>query len=170
MAAPDFGTLYDFETPIEEAAKNAITDTLTANSVSGVTFSVSRDSATDDTPRIDIVFASGQAMTQRTAAGQAVPKQVPNAFEGLLTLRLSTTRPISTGNAALHGKIRGLIRYAMSAGAKAFDPTDTPYLQILQMLPEASTPQLYDEKQQDISELTFRVWFAIRNDAWPASS
>ena len=170
MAAPDFGTLYDFETPFELAASNAIEDTLTAAGITNVALNVSRDSGTDDTPRIDIQFSTGVAMPQRTTIGQANPKQVPNAFEGVFTIRLSTTRPTETDNAAIHGMLRGLIRYALSAGAQAFDESDIPYWQILQMLPESSTPQLYDEKQQDITELSFHVWFAIRNDAWPVDT
>lgn len=166
MPAPDFATLYDFETQIEGAVVSAIVAFLAQ---AGITAQVERSqsSDTESTPRVEVNFTPGNALSQRTTIGQAVPKQVPNAFEGSLSIRVVTTRPIPTDNADLHGPIRGWGRYVLSAEAKAFTTAILPYLQILEMLPAGSASQLYDEKQQDITELTFNVWFCVRNEAWP---
>lgn len=167
MAAPDFATLYDFETQMEDALASAITTILTAASITAPV-SVTRDVETNDTPRVEITFSPGNALTQRTAIGQATPKQVPNSFQGAYSVKIVTSRQIIPDNAELHGTIRGWVRYVLTAGAKGFNTSNLPYIQILEMLPTSATAQIYDEKQQDISELNHEVWFAIRNDAWPA--
>jgi hypothetical protein len=169
MAAPDFATLYDFETQMEDALASAITTILTAASITAPV-SVTRDTQIDDTPRVEVTFSPGNALTQRTAIGQAMPKQVANAFQGSYSVKIITSRQLVDDNAELHGTIRGWVRYVLTAGAKGFNTSNLPYIQILEMLPTSATAQIYDEKQQDISELNHEVWFAIRNDAWPVTT
>lgn len=166
MPAPNYATLYDIETQMEGATVSAIEFFLAAASID-IQVSRSQESDTAQTPRVEVEFSHGAAMLQRTAMGQAMPKQVPNAFEGSFAVRVYTSRAIPTDNADLHGTIRGICRYVLSAGAKGYNQTILPYLQILEMLPTGASPQIYDEKEQDITELNYHVWFAIRNEAWP---
>lgn len=167
MPAPDFATVYDLETQIESAVVSAITSFLHADGINNVHVSRSQDADIAQTPRVEVMLFPGNALEQRTAIGQANPKQVPTAFQGSLTVRVVTCREIETDDAELHGTIRGWCRYVLSAGARGFNTTILPYIQILEMLPSGASPQIYDEKQQDITELNYNVWFAIRNEAWP---
>lgn len=169
MAAPDFFTLYDWETQLEGAGKAVLDATLTAAGIDATVYT-SQSPDIKETPRVELQFLPGRALDQRTAQGQANPKIVPNAFEGIIYARVITTRPIDQGGALLHGTLRGLVRFAFSAGAKAFTGANLPYLQILDMLPEAGAHQLFTEKEQDITELAFYLKWAIRNDAWPSSA
>ncbi len=166
--ADDIFDLYNFEDQIEPAVKAVLATALTAASISGVTITTTREKTVKTTPRIEVAFALSLAMAQRTAIGQAVPKQVPNAFEGTLSLLLATTRPVSSGNADIHGRVRGLIRFNLSAAARVFTDSNLTKLQILDMLPEAQTSRVFDPKEQDLSLLNYHVWFAIRAGAWPA--
>lgn len=166
MPASTYADLYDWETLIENGIASAISTILSATSIAGQV-NVTRGTETESTPRVDVTFSPGISLGQMTAMGQANPKQVPGAFDGTLTLRISTARAIEDDNAELHGQIRGWVRYVMSAGARGLNTTILPYLQILDMLPSGSASQIYDEKSQDITELSYAVKFAIRNDAWP---
>lgn len=169
MPLPAIYGVYDFDDTLEAAVKTALAAELTT---AGITCEVwtSREAGKKGTPRLEVAFSLHSAMAQRTAAGQATPKAVPNAFEGSFALTLVTTRPSAQGNADQHGPLRGLARYVMSAGAKKFNGSSLPGLQILEMLPEEQTPRVYDGKSQDLSILGYRLWFAIANSAWPATS
>lgn len=164
----DIYDLYDFDDRMEDAVKAVLVAELaTANIVCEVW--TSREAGKKSTPRLEVAFSLHSAMAQRTAAGQAAPRQVPNAFEGTFALTLSTTRPSAAGNADNHGRIRGLARYVMTAGAKRFNSTNLPGIQLLEMLPEEQSPRVYDGKSQDLSILSYHVWFAIPNASWPAT-
>lgn len=171
MSAPNIQTVYDFETPFELALKNILAAIFAAQTPAIVCqITTQADAPIKDTPRVEIQFQPGNALSQRTALGNASPaKQVPNAFNGRFVVSIYATRTISAGNQALLPAIRGLVRYALSAGAKVFKDTNLPYWQILEMLPEASTPVIFDAKEQAGTELTYSVQFAIANSAWPST-
>lgn len=166
MPATNYAVLYDFETLMEGGIASAIATVLTAATITAQV-TTTRSVATESTPRIDVTFSPGAALAHMTTTGQPMPKQVPDMFDGTLTLRIATARPISTANSAIHGTIRGWVRYTMTAGARGLTEAILPYLQILDMLPSGSASQIYDEKSQDITELTYKVTFAIRSTAWP---
>lgn len=173
MAAPDVFTLYDFEGQIEPTIA-AILTTALAGTVPPITcqVSVTRDSTTNDTPGISITVSPGAPLGHMTAAGQANPKQVPDMFDATLTVSISTTRPIDNAlTDPLHGILRGLCRYYLSAGAKVFNDTNMPYLQIIEMLPASSASGIPEaNKEQDMTVLIYSLKFAIRPDAWPATA
>jgi hypothetical protein len=166
MPASTYADLYDWETLIENGIASAISTILGASSI-GAQVNVTRGTGTEETPRVDVTFSPGSSLGHMTTIGQANPKQVPDMFDGTLTLRISTARPIEDDDAELHGEIRGWVRYVMSAGARGLNETILPYLQIMDMLPSGSASQIYDEKSQDITELSYAVKFAIRPSAWP---
>jgi hypothetical protein len=171
MPAPDFQTLYDFEDQIETAVAavltSVLTPILTPLSLTCPIF-VSRDIDTKETPRVEVEFATGASLDQRGAFGQANPKQIPTSFTGVLTVGIVTTRPLDSMSQA-HGQIRGAVRYALSAGAKLFNTGNLPYLQILDLLPSSTAPNLQQNKEQDVTVLQYAMKFAISNDAWPSS-
>jgi len=167
--AYDVYDLHDFEDQLEPAVRTAIQAQLAlAGITSAVQVLVTRDAYVDDTPRIEISFSLSIAMQQRTTQGQATPKQTPNAFEGKISVSVITTRGVTPDNSDIHGRLRGVVRWTMAAGSKAFNSVELPYLQILELLPEAQSPRVMDEKEQDVSVLDYHIWFAIQNSAWPA--
>ena len=167
--AYDVYDLHDFEDQLEPAVAGILASQLALAGVTDpVQILVTRDADDLTTPRLEVSFALSLAMAQRTAQGQAAPKQVPNAFEGRISVAVVTTRPVPGANGDLHGRLRGVVRWSLAAGAKAFSSANLPYLQILDCLPEAQSPRVFDEKEQDISQLNYHVWFAINNSAWPS--
>lgn len=165
--ADDIYDLYNFEDQIEPAIKAVLVAALTTAAITAEV-TTTREKAVKTTPRIEISFSLSLAQPQRTTIGQANPKQVPNAFEGVVAALVATTRPSDPKNADQHGRIVGLVRFNLTAAAKVLNSGNLPKLQILDMLPEAQTPRVYDPKEQDLSLLNYRIWFAIRNEAWPA--
>lgn len=163
MSAPDFQTLYDFESQMEGAAQAILAAALASL---GVPVFVTRDQSTKDTPRVEVEFSVGAAGRQRKGTGTgATYREVPNSFQGLLRARVVTTRP---ANHDVHGQIRGLVRYTLSATPCVLNGGTLPYLGVLEMLPSGSSPRILDEKEQDITELDYALTFCIQNDAWPA--
>jgi hypothetical protein len=157
--APDFETLYDFETQVEDAFE-AI---LKANGIPNVFTSRAPDTIT--TPAVVLRFVTGQVASQRALRGNP-PRLVPNGFEGTLIAEILTGRRLA--DAPVHGPFRGKVRYLLSAAANVIDQTNTPWIQILDFLPAGGTPQITDEKEIDRSALHFAMKFAIRNEAWPS--
>jgi hypothetical protein len=164
--------LYDFEGQMEAAGKSILTAAF-----GGVTppltpqILISRDSDTEEVPRLELSFTPGAALDQMTAWGQANPKQVPAAYLGQFEARIVTGRPQDNAKIApIHGILVGATRFFFSAGAKLFTDVNLPYLQILLMLPGPTKVQQQDHKEQDETVLTFDVKFAIRNDAWPTGA
>jgi hypothetical protein len=172
MSYSPFIDLYDFPGKMETCWQSILVAALAGQSIGGVQVVINRNPAILATPRIELIFATGPAMQQRTTAGQsgANRKQVPNAFEGVLSAKVFTTRPLVTDNAELHAVLVALVMWQMSAGARVVNGTNLPGLQILDMLPESATPTVYDPKSQDETNISFHVWFAIVNSAWPQES
>lgn len=166
MPAPDIQTLYDFESQIEGAFETLLAAQFLAKSITCST-SVSRDLSIDSTPRVEIVLSLAASLNQRTTIGQATPKQVPNAFAGNLAISVVTTRGT---NRSSHGPIRGVVRYVMSGANGILSDVVLPYLQILDLVPAASAPEVYAEKDQDITVLNYAIAFAVKDSAWPATA
>lgn len=163
---PDIYDLYNFEDQFEGTSSAGLKLRLSRAGLNKVQVLTSRDKPIKETPRIELSFSLSQSMTQRTAAAQAVPRQVPNAFEAIFTASVVTTRALDVANAPDHGRIVGLVRYNFSAAAKAFTAENLPFLQVMEMLPEAQSPRVIDQKGQDVTVLTYHVWFAINNGSW----
>lgn len=165
MPAPDYATLYDFETQMEGAWQSVLLEFLAPLGITQVF--VTRDDAVLDTPRVEVEFHVGNALNQRKAFPGPPYREIPNAFNAALVVRVVTTRALAE-NKVQHGPLRGLLRYNLSASANRIKAqTNLPYLQILEMLPASSVPRIIDEKEQDISEMQYSMQFAINNNAWP---
>lgn len=164
----DHYDLYDLEGQIEPALKGSLVARLQAAAITCQVLTT-REKDIKSTPRIEVSMSLNAALSQRTAAGQTGPnkKQVPNAFEVIITLTVVTTRPIAQDNADKHGRLVGLCRYTMTAPARPFTDVNLPLLQVLDVLPSNQSPRVYDGKSQDISQLSYAAQIAIRNEAWP---
>ncbi|MBS0328220.1 MAG: hypothetical protein JSR30_00075 [Proteobacteria bacterium] len=165
MSAPDVATLYDFENQIEPVVKAALAAALSAASITCQVM-VTQDVAVKDTPRVELELVMGGPNIQRTAIGQANPRQVPNALYFTFNATVVTTR-VNDQSSPVHGKIRGITRFLLSPASKIFDGSALPYLQMLEILPAATAPQVQQDKEQDMTVLSYSGIFAIRNDAWP---
>ena len=168
MAAQDFDALYNFEDQIETAIAAVLVAALAAGPTPiACQVLTSRDFATKQTPRLEVEFATGKAMNQRTTAGQANPRQVPSAFEGTLTVSVVTDRQTEQ-SVAVHGILRGRARFNLSAAAQPFTSINIPNLQILDMLPANTVPGMQTDKEEDITAMSYSVMFGIQNNAWPS--
>lgn len=166
MPAPSIQALYDFETQIETAWATAFAEKFTELDIT-CAVGKSRDRDIETTPRVEISLSLGGPLTQRTTAGQASPKQVPNAFTGTLTVSVVTTRETNSDD---HGPIRGVVRYLLSGANQVVGISKLPYLQVLDMEPAGSAPSVNEEKNLDSTDMAYAITFAIRNDAWPATA
>jgi hypothetical protein len=162
MPAPNYQTLYDFETQLETAWATVFTVALAAIPITCQVLST-RNAATEDAPRVELECLVGPALTQRKGLSTGTYREVPNAFKFTLITRIVTTRPTNDNQ---HGVIRGLIRYNLTASANVVT-AQLAYLQILEQLMQSGTSHIIDEKEQDVSELTYDGWFAINETAWP---
>jgi hypothetical protein len=159
MPAPDYASLYDFESQIEDL----FVTILKTYAIPGIY--PSRDANKIQTPSVVLRFVTGSPGTQRTTKGTP-PRLVPVGYEGTMFAEVITGR--RNTDAPDHGAIRGQVRYLLSAGANLVNTTNSPWLQILEILPSGGTPQTTDDKDLDRSVLQFAFKFAIRDDAWPA--
>ncbi len=173
MPATSIFDLYDQASLIEPACETVLQATLNGitPALPAIAINVSRDSDTHITPRYELTFDIGEEIPQWGAIGQANPKQVPVAFNGVLTVKVVTTRPNDNARMdPLHGLMRGMAGYTFSAQGKAFTESNLPYLEILQIVSLGMRAQMQENKEEDISELRFGFKYAVRNDAWPATA
>lgn len=165
MPAPNPWTLYDFETQLEEAAKDVLTY---FKGQAGLTFAIkiTGDTAVVDTPRVELEAGITEAIPQWAAIGQgSQPKQVPVGRFFSLRARVVVTQG---GSGASVGDLRGLVRWAFSAGAKGFNANNLPYLQILELWDVTGFDEVaYEEKEQAGTPVVFAGQFAIKDSAWP---
>lgn len=164
----DIFDVYNFEDQIEPAMKAPFTVYLSLAGLRNVQVVTTREGEVKATPRVELSFALNQAQSQRTTAGQTGPnkKQVPNSFIGIVTATVVTTRAIKVENGPDHGRIVGVSRYLLSAASHIFNAESLPWMQVLDLLPEGQSPRVMDGKGQDITQLNYRIWFAVNNSAW----
>lgn len=164
MSAPNPQSIYDFETQLEDAFADVVSYFLAQQGLSAAVYTAT-DGEIQACPRIGIVASISAIVPQWAAIRQANPKQVPVARFFELTARVVVTKP----DANL-GPLRGVVRYAGSAGAKGFNTTNLPYLQILEIYDVTGSGAIEnEEKEQQVAEIVFGGQFAIRSDAWPAT-
>lgn len=167
--AYDIFDVYNLADPVEAAAAGQIAAfAATYFPAASVQVLTTRDAPVKDTPRVEVSFSLGVAQNYRTAAGQdpSKAKQVPNGFAFTLTMVVATTRPVGSNNADIHGRLVGLVLYALSAYARPFTDQNLPLHQVLDMLPAQVAPRVQDRKNQDLTTIQLAGVIAIRNGAW----
>ena len=171
MPTLDSIVFYDFESQIELGAKGILIAGLASitPALPPVQVLRSQDEDTLTVPRLECMFETTRPILQYTAAGQASPKQVPTAFEGTLSVLVATGRIQDDARMSpIHGSLRAIVRYFFSAGAKQWNDSNLPNLQILEILPAGMRAQLQQDKAQDYDVLQFAVKFAVKPSVWPA--
>lgn len=159
MAAPDFPTLYDFETQMD----GAWTDYLIANGVPAVK---QRGASVLATPRVEVKFTTGAASGSMHGFAAAEYKPRPDRFAGTLSLVVATNR---SKNDSGHGTSRGTVRGFVADFLRVQTTENLPYLWIFDIMDSGTSETVDDENNADISTLTFNIKFGIRSDAWPVA-
>lgn len=169
MAAPDLETLLDFETNIEDAAKTFLeTDTgLTATSIFA---SLDQDDFVN--PRLEVMFELGEASDPPDKIKNGTTDIEYRKYSGVLTVRVISDKAVS-GTTAFHRTTRAKVRASLLLNADNFTTLDDggpatilPYYDIKYMRPTGTTFSV--DGDLAVSDLTYQLHFAIRNDAWPA--
>ena len=163
------GDAFNFEDILEALFNTLLTGDsyLTAQSV--VIFT-RRSLNIQGTPRIELDADISSDLGYMSFLTQGNPgRQVPNAFNGTVTMRVVTTRAIDSALATpLHGKIRGRCRYILSASANLISSlSPAQYLQILELLPSQANMDIQPDKDTDTTFLSYRMKFQINDWTWP---
>ncbi len=157
MPAPDFPKLYQFEDYVEAAAKSFLTQ-------HGLTAMIAREDAIATTPRVDVSCVMGAA-TRHYGRRASDGEIFLDRWNGSLNFDVITDR---VKNREQHRPLRAKLRWLMQD--LSFWRIDLlPYHQIVELIETGTTPELVNEKEQDVSALVFSLVLGIRADAWPES-
>lgn len=161
--ATDWHDLYKFEDYFEAAA----VDILGENGLEITQFAyIQRGTEEITTPSVGVQFTTGPAL-ERYGFRASDGAQFLDLWSAKLTFAITTQRGKAPSNNQ-HASLRAKIRYAMQ-DLTLWNTTRLPYHQIAKIIEAGTSPQVIDDKDRDISELSFNVIFAIRHDAWPAA-
>lgn len=165
--------LYDFETQLENGFASALmTDSVFI--ADQVQILASRSKATTATPRIEVECQLGAASAWSRMvqfAGKPAAKQTPIGFAFAMVFRLVTTRQWSGTSPAIdHGYLRGELRVVLIAPSYPLTSGNLPNLQVLRFLPASSIPNVNNDKDEDISVLTYAGEVQIQDTAWSGQS
>lgn len=170
MPAPDLETLLDFETNIESAC-----ETFLATDTGLATTSIYGQLDEDDfvLPRLEVKFEMGAADDPPDERSTTDPILAYRKYNGILNVRIVTRASLDGANAT-HRSVRAKVRASLLISATNFDTLDgagpatvLPYYDVKYLRPSGT---LFDiDGDLAISELSYEVRFAIRNDAWPTS-
>jgi len=156
MPAPDFPKLYQFEDYVEAAAKSILSE-------AGLVAVISREDAPAVTPRVEISCVMGAA-TEHYGRRAEDGELFLDRWTGSLNFDVITDR---VKNREQHRPIRAKLRWLMQD--LSFWTIDRlPYHQVIRLIESGTTPELRNEKEQDVSALVFSLVLGIRADAWPA--
>lgn len=168
--APDFETLYDLETAIEEAGQTIL-------AAAGIEAFIQRE--TDDLPatRVDIQLRVGKATGHRS---QVTPGQFAlDAWEGQLGFEIWTPRlpktlngepdgpPNPDYNPKLHGRMRGKVRHTIQYFADRFTEAVLPYHVLTKIQERDTMPSVKVDDDSDLSNIVCDVIISIRTGCWP---
>ena len=160
MPAPDIGTLYQFESHIDAAVKSIIDAQIEDDEIT--TF-IQRSTSELSTPRIEIQFSLAADRKHLVSKDDSL---WPNMFSGTLQLAIVTTRSADTSD--LHKKYRAVALWLINDYNRQFTEDNLPYHEVCELFLQSATPTVTDDKDQDISTLTFSAVVGIRDDAWPS--
>ena len=156
MSAPDFKTVYQFETAIETAVKNL----LAANGLASVQ---QRGAANLTTPRAAVLLQVGRANGQMFKA-PGWNNTRPAQWNGSLQISIATNR---TRNDSSHDVYRGTIRDLLYNWRTNFTAANLPYHQFVDCFESGTTAATDAGNNEDVSSILFEITFGIRPDAWP---
>lgn len=162
--ATNWHDLYKFEDYIEAAAKDILGEN--GLEITDAAF-IQRDNEEVTTPSVGIQFTTGQAL-ERYGFRASDNQPFLDLWSGKLTFAITTQRGKEAFNNSQHARLRAAIRYAMQ-DLTLWNTTRLPYHAVAKILEAGTSPQIVDDRDRDISEISFNVILAIRSDAWPAA-
>jgi hypothetical protein len=169
MPATDELQLFNFEYNFERAVESI----LDAGGYSARTF-IQGSRATLPESRIEITFASGQAINQ--ALYPLDPSQeVYDFFDGRLSLRIVTVRDAETGPSLtpgvgpMHEEWAAAVRMLLQERREPFTATNLPYYAVKTIRQIGTQRDLDPRWMEDFTRIDFLIQFGIRSQAWPAT-
>jgi len=163
MPAADVKQILNFENAIELATQSILQAAGFHDSF------IQGGNATLPPSRIEIIFATGEAMNEA-----ALPNgdHVYDFFNGVLTVRIVTVRPddlpsLLPGVSDLHAQWAAGVRAALQERLSPYTTSNLPWLAVKTIRPRATTRDLDPRWLEDFTKLEFYVEFGIRSTAWP---
>ena len=160
MPASTLYELYRFEDVVESAMAALLTANTITNAIQQGTGSLS-------TPRVEIQFTPGSQDGQYQIVSSDVR---PCCWDGELKFRIITNRGVNKStHKDYRSKIRMLMhnRYSSTYWSSAFHSTNLPYHDIMNIEETGTAINISADDNLDESEITFKVKFGIKSDAWP---
>lgn len=152
-------TLYDIETPCEEAWKTLL-------GRYGMPAFGQRQVDELPSPRVDVQFALGA----HTGHRKVFPgRTFEDAWQFRLTLRVTTNvKPKRAGES--HAAWRARIRILAQYGAQMLDESVLPHHVLSGIVSAGASPEVTSEDDCHVSELAFNGTVSIRSNAWPQAA
>lgn len=166
MPATSERQIYNFENAIERATEQIL-------AAAGLPSLIQGANATLPESRIEIIFATGQALNE--AIYPLDPAQeIYDFFDGRLSLRIVTIRPetqpsLLPGVSTLHEEWASAVRVLLQERLSPFTVANLPYLAVKTIRPLSTTRDFDPRWIEDYTRVEYLVQFGIRSDAWPAS-
>lgn len=154
--APNYETLFDVETAIEKAFKIRLKQ-------EGISAFTQAEYVDLVIPRVDIQCRLGAAQGHRGRARTG--EFVEDAWSAVIALQVVTKR--DELEPALHGRMRGKIRWISRYFADKFGEDVLPYHCITSIRESGSTPSVSADDDADVSSIQFACVIGIRTNAWP---
>ena len=160
MPAANIETLYRFEEYLEAALKT----NLTTNA--SLTTYRQRDTTANVAAPFAAVQLSGVSAdgTQRADSGGTFGWD--SDFTGTIEVVVATNR-VKEGGSSTHTATLGKVRRYVIDPTKWTDAA-IPYHKVWSVMNTGSQPVADEDNRLDMTTLTFKVRFLIREDAWPA--
>jgi hypothetical protein len=166
MAATDERQVFNFEHNIERAVEAVL---------EGAGYSsayIQGANATLPPSRIEVTFASGQAINQATYPLDP-DQEVYDFFDGRLSLRIVTERPgdqpsLIPGVGQLHEEWSAAVRWLLQERKNPFTTANLPYYAVKTIRQAGTARDLDPRWMEDYTRIDFLIQFGIRSDAWPA--
>jgi len=164
MAAPDYATLYDFETQLETAWDTVFT-------AAGYTTHVTQDTTDKDTIYVEVKAEIGAGGESYEMLSQTVPYG-NRMFDFTLTVDVKTSRTETGANTAhktARGKVRNLLeRWPTDCTGGSSINSNLTYIKIARMVRTGGDRSSDEGRGQDITTETYSGTFQVKRDAWPA--
>lgn len=166
MSTPDLETLLDFETNLEMAAQAFLSDALGV----GVTM-IYRSLEQEDfeIPRVHVNIELGEGLDPPGKRSDLEGKLGYVKYSATLNISIVSEGTLS-GSQVQHRSLRAKARAALEIAATNWDmivsgESVLPYYEINYMRPTGTTYEA--DGDLIVSDLTYQIFFSIKNDAWP---
>ena len=164
MAAPDFATLFDFETQLEDAATTFLA-TASGLPESSVFSTLDQDEFT--VPRVEVMVEINEGIDPPVKRSTVSDVEEYLNYAATISIRV-VTDALQDGTQAAHRAMRGAIRGEMMQNGNNWTTTPSllPFYSVQYQRPMGTSYEI--DGDLAVSTLTYDIRFAIKNDAWPA--